>query len=119
MKADSLPPNMTKLVTPRAIRNYAAALGWIQVAGINGSINVFHRPDSELHQLIVPLDESFDDYGESVAEAIRKLAAFEHRGADRNAGPCLAAPFGRVSLQRDRPWNGGWNTSVPEGSGFP
>lgn len=79
MKADALLPEMTKLVTPRAIRNYAAALGWLQVLGINGSISVYHRPDSDLHQLIVPLDESFDDYGESVAEAIRKLAAFEHR----------------------------------------
>lgn len=79
MKADPLPPEVTKLVTPRAIRNYAAALGWLQVPGINGTISVYHRPDSELHQLVVPLDESFDDYGESVAEAIRKLAAFENR----------------------------------------
>jgi hypothetical protein len=77
--ADTLPPEMTKLVTPRAIRNYAAALGWLHGPGINGSISVYHQPDSDLHQLIVPLDESFDDYGESVAEAIRKLAAFEHR----------------------------------------
>ena len=79
MKADPLPLEITNLVTPRAIRNYAAALGWKQVTGINGSITVFHRPDSDLHQLIVPLDEAFDDYGESVAEAIGKLAAFEHR----------------------------------------
>jgi len=79
MKADPLSPEMTKLVTPRAIKNYATVLGWRQVPGINGTISVYHRPDSELHQLIVALDESFDDYGERVAEAIRKLAAFENR----------------------------------------
>ena len=51
-----------------------------QVPGINGTISVYHRPDSELHQLIVAvMDEWFDDYGETVAEAIRKLAAFENR----------------------------------------
>ena len=80
MKADPLSPEMTKLVTPRD-QELRDRVGMRQVPGINGTISVYHRPDSELHQVIVPLDESFDDYGETVAEAIRKLAAFENRPA--------------------------------------
>ncbi|WP_165223402.1 hypothetical protein [Aquisphaera insulae] len=62
-----------------AIEGYAESLGWIRVLDVNGPIAVYHRPGSPLHQLIIPLDESYDDYGETVAEAVRKLAAFEER----------------------------------------
>lgn len=68
-----------KLVQPRAIKNYAKSLGWKLVDGVNGSITVLHDPNSELHQLVIPLDETLDDYEESIREVIKKLAAFERR----------------------------------------
>ena len=68
-----------KLVQPRAIKNYAKALGWMPVDGVNGSITVLHEPNSELRQLVIPLDETLDDYEESIREVIKKLAAFEKR----------------------------------------
>ncbi len=77
MSRETLPATTARLVAPRAIRNYAQALGWQLVPNINGGITVFHRPDSELHQLIVPLDETYDDYPDLVTEAVRKLADFE------------------------------------------
>ncbi len=68
-----------KLVQPRAIKNYAKSLGWKPVDGVNGSITVLHDPNSELHQLVIPLDETLDDYEESIREVIQKLAAFDRR----------------------------------------
>jgi hypothetical protein len=81
MSREILPENLARLVTPRALKIYAQGLGWKPVAGTNGDIALFHRPDSELHQLIVPLDEQFDDYPDRVTEAIARLAEFEHRPA--------------------------------------
>jgi len=77
MLAERLPRDLTRLVTARAIKSYASALGWQPVAGVNGTIAVFHHPSDDLRQLIVPLDETFDDYGDSIAEAVTKLAEFE------------------------------------------
>lgn len=78
MKRDPLEMARARQVTPRALRNRVRALGWPQVPGINGSIEVYHRPDSELHQVIIPLDPTLDDYAEVVAEAVGKLAEYEH-----------------------------------------
>ncbi|QEH35525.1 hypothetical protein OJF2_40770 [Aquisphaera giovannonii] len=69
--------DLANRVRTPAIERYAEGLGWTRVPAIGGSIAVYERPDSPLHQLIVPLDESYDDYGETVLEAARKLAAFE------------------------------------------
>ena len=79
MWRDQLPVSLTRLVTPRAVRVYAEGLGWQRVEGINGKIAVYKDPVSPLRQLIVPLDERFDDYGERTAEAIHRLAEFEER----------------------------------------
>ena len=64
MRSDRISPELARLVSPRALRVYAQSLGWQRVEGVNGDIALFHRPDSKLHQLIVPLDEQFDDYAE-------------------------------------------------------
>jgi hypothetical protein len=79
MWRDQLPASLTRLVTPRAVRVYAEGLGWQRVEGVNGNIAVYKDPTSPLRQLIVPLDERFDDYGERTAEAIHRLAEFEKR----------------------------------------
>lgn len=79
MPSESLPLELARLVTPRAMKNYAQALGWQVVPGVNGTIAVYHDPDAPARQLIVPLDETFDDYAESVATVVQRLAAFEDR----------------------------------------
>ena len=67
-------------VTPRALMGYAQGLGWQPVPNNRRpEISVFHRPDSELHQIIVPTDSSLADYAEAVLQAASKLAAFEQR----------------------------------------
>ncbi|MFO0967415.1 MAG: hypothetical protein U0793_17790 [Gemmataceae bacterium] len=79
MLSEQLPLELTKLVAPNAMKNYASALGWQAVLGINGAIAVYHAPGSDLQQVIVPLEESYDDYAESVASVVERLSAFEKR----------------------------------------
>lgn len=79
MLAERLPDNLTRIVSPRAMKNYAKALGWIPVERFNGSIAVFHAPGVQTNQLVIPLDETFDDYADSVSVVVRKMAEFEER----------------------------------------
>src|SRR2546430_15417916 len=89
------PPAKTGLarrVTPRALQNYAQALGWQPTVTRKTDIAVFHRPDSKLHQVLVPLDEGFTDYGEMVEEAVRRLAQFGKRPAREGLDHLLVPP---------------------------
>lgn len=75
--ADPIPVSLLRRIAPRALRGYARSLGWLRVEGVNGDIEVLHRPDSKLHQLIVPLDTRLDDYTARVGDAIQRLAEYE------------------------------------------
>ena len=76
-----MPVELARLVTPRTVRAYAEGLGWQHVEGINAHIAVYQNPEAPLRQLIVPLDEHFDDYADRTVEAIHRLAEFEKRPA--------------------------------------
>jgi hypothetical protein len=79
MARENLSLEAARLVTPRALIGYARGLGWQPVPnGRRSDIAVFHRPDSRLHQVIIPTDSRLDDFGEAVLEAVRKLAEFEN-----------------------------------------
>jgi hypothetical protein len=79
MPRELLPTSLLKAVTPHALRMYATASGWGRVEGINGGIAVYQNPAAPLRQLIIPLDESFDDYAERVHDAVQRLAEFAQR----------------------------------------
>lgn len=81
MSRELLPLRLARQVTPRALVNYASSLGWKHVDRVNGEITVYHRPDSNVHQVLIPVDEQLSDYDEMAAEAVRKLAEFEKRPA--------------------------------------
>src|SRR5271154_4623422 len=82
MSHEQLPLETARLVSPRALTGYARGLGWQLVPnGRRSDIAVFHRPDSRLHQIIIPTDSTLADFGEAVITAVRKLAEFEKRPA--------------------------------------
>ncbi len=92
MRRDSLPSEMTRLVRPRTLRVYAEGLGWKRVENINGPIAVYANPQDPLRQLIVPLDEQFDDYPDRIAEAVCRLAEFEKRAPHEVLNDLLLPP---------------------------
>lgn len=82
MVREPLPLDAAQQVTPRSLISYAQGLGWQAMPnGRRTDIAVYHRPDSRLHQVIIPTDTTLADYGEAVSEAVRKLAEFEKRPA--------------------------------------
>lgn len=93
MSREQLPLEAARQVTPRALTGYAQGLGWQQVPdGKRPEIVVFHRPDSRLHQVIIPVDPSLADFGEAVTEAVRKLAEYEQRPASEVLEHLLLPP---------------------------
>jgi hypothetical protein len=90
---DPLPLDAARRVSPRALQGYTRGLGWQPVPnGKRPEIAIFQRPDSPLHQVTVPTDETLSDYAEAVAEAVRKLAEFENRPASEVLEHLLLPP---------------------------
>jgi len=82
MSRELLPLDAARQVTPRALTGYAQGLGWQPLPnGNRPEIVVYHRPDSRLHQVIIPTDSTLTDFGEAVVDVVRKLAEFEKRPA--------------------------------------
>jgi hypothetical protein len=74
MSYRDLPEDLLLQVRPFEVRRYAVAEGWRRVEGVNGTIALYQHPESDLDQLIVPLDPSMDDYGRGTADIIARLA---------------------------------------------
>jgi hypothetical protein len=104
MLTEFLPLNATQQITPRSLINYAQGLGWLLVPnGRRADIVVYHRPDSRLHQVIIPTDTNFVDYAETVAEAVCKLAEFEKRSANEVLGHLLLPPADLLRFREASP----------------
>ena len=74
MSYRDLPEDLILQVNLSEVRRYAIAQGWQRAEGVNGVIALYQHPESDLDQLIVPLDRSMDDYGRSMADVIARLA---------------------------------------------
>ncbi len=70
----NLPEDLVRKVRPSEVRHYAIADGWLRVEGVNGTIALYRHPESDLDQLIVPLDPAMDGYGQGMADVIARLA---------------------------------------------
>lgn len=79
MSRDEFVSHRPDRVTPRAMRTYAMALGLEQIKEIHGGIVVYHLPASPAKQVVIPLDSSFEDYGDLVLVAVDRFAAFDKR----------------------------------------
>jgi hypothetical protein len=79
MSNEDLPKDILQLIKPQQVRSYALAKGWQRIPGVNGRIALFDHPNGNWDQLIVPMDESFDDYANRLRDVIANLATFESR----------------------------------------
>ena len=79
MSSDTLPEDILQLIKPQQVRGYAIAKGWQRVPNVNGEIALFNHPQGRFDQLIVPMDESFDDYAKRLREVAENLSVFESR----------------------------------------
>lgn len=79
MSREALPIDILKLIKPQQVRAYALAKGWQRVPTKRAEIALFNNPSGELDQLIVPMEESFQDYARRLEEVIENLAHVESR----------------------------------------
>src|SRR5262245_50020815 len=79
MSSETLPRELLRLVKPQQVRTYALAKGWLRVPGVNGDIALFNHPQAQWDQLLVPMDEGFDDYDKRIFDVIQTLAGVESR----------------------------------------
>lgn len=79
MPNEALPSDILGLIKPQQVRGYALAKGWQRVAGVNGEIALFNHPNAEFDQLIVPMDDTLDDYAKRLRDVIHNIATFESR----------------------------------------
>ncbi len=76
------PDSLTQLagqVSPQDARLYALAHGWVRVPGTNGRIALFKRADSDLDQLIIPLQADAPDYARRIVDVVSNLSDLEKR----------------------------------------
>lgn len=81
MSIETLPKEILQLIKPQQVRGYALAKGWQRVPGVNGEIALFNRPGGGWEQLIVPMNETLDDYARRLREVVENLAELESRPA--------------------------------------
>ena len=79
MTYETRPRDLLRLIRPQEVRTYALAKGWRRVRGVNGEIALFDHPRVQWEQLVVPMDETFDDYDKRIFEIIQTLAGIESR----------------------------------------
>jgi len=68
-----------QLIKPQKVWEYAIENGWKLVPNVNSNISLFIHPKGPYDQLIVPMDDSMDDYSRRVRELVEIVATFEER----------------------------------------
>jgi hypothetical protein len=74
-----IPKEILDLIKPQQVCDYAIANGWQIVPNVNGCISLFNHPKGQYDQLIVPMDDSMDDYSRRIRDLVEILADFESR----------------------------------------
>src|SRR5438067_12586621 len=104
MTSETRPRELLRLIRPQEVRTYALAKGWRRVRGVNGEIALFDHPRVQWEQLVVPMDETFDDYDKRIFEVIQTLAGSDPFLSAHAAIPvvvvsaCLSRWFQRPAL---------------------
>jgi hypothetical protein len=103
MSYPDLPEDLILQVSPLEVRRYAISEGWQRVDGVNGAIALYQHPESQLDQLIVPLDPATDDYGRTMADVIERLAVRSGLSPLEIIEDLLNAPCDLVRFRLDQP----------------
>ncbi len=94
MSYKGLPENLVARISPLNARVHAVSAGWVRLPVLNGKVAIFTHPtsDSDLDQLIIPLDAGIVDYGRRMAEVVANLADLEDRPAIEVLNDLLLPP---------------------------
>jgi hypothetical protein len=92
------------MVNPGALIGYATGLGWRRAPAKPGDrVAILVNPNDALRQILVATDRDLDDYTETVANAVGKLAEFEGRGIREVLDHLLLPPADVLRLREVAP----------------
>jgi hypothetical protein len=103
MSYKGLPESLVARINPLDARAYAVSSGWHRESGVNGTLALYSHPNSDLDQLIVPLDPNASDYGRRMAEVVANLAERESRPATEILSELLMPPSDVLRFQVAEP----------------
>jgi hypothetical protein len=115
MSSETLPKDILQLIKPQQVRGYAIAKGWQRVPNVNGGIALFNHPGAEWDQLIVPMDESIDDYPKRLRDIVEILAQFESRPATQVLNDLLTTESDILRYRVASPATGRGSIPLTEG----
>ena len=99
----SVSENLLRQLRPLDVQNYARGIGWQRVQGIKGDIAVYHRPDLEDDEIIVPQNPNYADYALRMSEAIAVLSKTEHRLPNEIVADLLLPPADVLRFREEGP----------------
>lgn len=105
MPSDPIATDLTSLIQSAHVVTYAKAMGWIEARTKRDNVAVFERPRQEqrFDQLIIPANQSFDDYAVRMADVVVRLAKFQERTAAQVLTELLAPPSDILRFRVDDP----------------
>lgn len=74
-----LPEDLLQAVDLQDLRAYAQVNGWKHMGDLDGRFTILSHPDSDLDQVLVPLNVHATDYGRRIGDAVQSLAEREVR----------------------------------------
>jgi hypothetical protein len=93
MPRNELRLDLLARLDPVQVKEYARATGWVREQRINnGRIAVFAHPQSDLDQIIVPLNRTSPDYSQAMGDVVAILAEKEQRSVQEVLNDLLLPP---------------------------
>lgn len=79
--ARELEPEDVRRLSFLAVKRYLLAKKWQGAASRRSNVGIFRRPESEEHEILLPLSSDFADLDEAMVRAVEGIARFEQRPA--------------------------------------
>jgi hypothetical protein len=119
MPRSELRPELLARLDPVQVKEYARATGWVRETRINnGRIAVFAHPQSDLDQIIVPLNRNSSDFARVMGDVVAILAEKERRPAQEVLNDLLLPPADVLRFNESGPVADGGDVPLDHGIGL-
>ncbi len=88
----TLPEDLVARLDPMRVQDYLCTSGWVHQPDPQGKVALYHRPESDLEQIILPLSRKLTDFTPRMAEAVACIAEWEKRPALEVLDDLLPSP---------------------------
>ena len=91
--------NLINRISPEQLQRYLNSVGWRRVDTLPGRCSIYHFPDDDTSEVVVPLNVAFRDYNRRILEAVKDLAERRSTSNDVILREILTPLLDRISYQ--------------------